>query len=965
MKALSSCPRWLAALSLIFPSLLPAQQRVPWTTSRIHGTPEPPPPYRVERAYPNLTFNKPVEVATLPGTDRLVLIEELGRMWSFRHGEGASQAEPFVDFREFDPEVNRTYAFTFHPRFAENRFIYTFLVRDLHGKKNVENGTRIVRFRVTESEPPRIDLASGKVMFTWLGGGHNGGNLRFGPDGMLYVASGDGGVAEPPDGLVSGQDLSTVLSGVLRIDVDRPDPGKTYGIPKDNPFVTTPGARGEKWAYGLRNPWRMSFHPRTGELWAGDVGWELWEMVYRIQRGGNYGWSITEGTKQDVRPDRLRGPTPILPPLVAHSHEEAASITGGEFYFGKQLPELNGAYLYGDWQMGTFWSLRAEGDRVTEFRELCRSTLMPAGFGFDPAGELLICDYSSSGLFRFARNPDAGRRTYFPRKLSETGLFADVARQTPAPGVLPYEINAPRWADHATADRWIGLPTTEGITIAGQSLGVLAAGRWVFPKDTVLAKTYSLEMERGQAASRRRIETQVLHHDGNLWGAYTYRWNDAQTDAELVGARGEDVVFNVKDAAAPGGARQQKWRFFSRVECLRCHNPWDNYAPGFSSLQLDRPSARATGNQLDALTRLNVTPPDPKFADPFGPAGSLEVRARSYLHVNCGTCHRFNGGGVVPAFLNIETALKEARLLRAQPTRGDLGLPEARVIAPGDPARSVLLYRMATLGRGHMPYLGGKSVDEPGVLLVRDWIAGMRSSPKDATAATHALRTTETNALTKLKAGDATQLEPLLASASGALSVALALSDGTLAGAARTQAIAKGSALVDPFRRDLFERFLPDAQRRQVLGDDFQPAALLALKGDAARGKIIFTTVCATCHRTGATGTEFGPDLSQVGRKWDRASLLEQVRFPGKVIDPQWHVTTVDLKDGETMSGFLLAQTPDTLTLRVAGGGQAKIAAKDIAKTRTERASIMPEGLLQSLTAAEAAGLLEYLGSLR
>ena len=139
-----------------------------------------------------------------------------------------------------------------------------------------------MRFRVTESEPPRIDLASGKVMFTWLGGGHNGGNLRFGPDGMLYLASGDGGVAEPPDGLVSGQDLSTPLSGVLRIDVDRPDPGKTYGIPKDNPFVYDRTALPEIYASGLRNPAYASFDYYVSHRYLVACAGE-----YALERAGN------------------------------------------------------------------------------------------------------------------------------------------------------------------------------------------------------------------------------------------------------------------------------------------------------------------------------------------------------------------------------------------------------------------------------------------------------------------------------------------------------------------------------------------------------------------------------------------------------------------------------------------------------------------------------------------------------
>ena len=940
-----------------------AQQRVPWTTSRIRDTPEPPPPYVTERIFPALTFSKPLDIQQFPGSDRLVVVEENGRLLSFV--PGAEKADEFGNLPAFDPEIARVYALTFHPRFAENRFAYTFSVLDLHGQDSRENGSQILRFRVTDANPPRLDTASAKVILTWRAGGHNGGSLRFGPDGMLYISTGDGTNPDPPDGLVTGQDISDLLSSVLRIDVDHPDTGRAYGIPKDNPFLTEPGARGEVWAYGLRNPWRMSFDPKSGELFAGDVGWELWEMICRITRGGNYGWSINEGSKQDVRSGRLRGPTPILPPLVAHSHEEAASITGGEFYHGTRLPELKGAYIYGDWQMGTFWSLRTDGDKVTEHREIARSSLMPAGFGIARDGEFIIADHSRGGLWRLAPNPRAGKNSDFPRRLSETGLFAETAKQTPAAGVLPFEINAARWADHATAERWAAFPEQAGAYVANEAKGVVLRGRWGFPPGAVLAKTYSLEMERGNAATRRRIETQILHFDGSLWGTYTYRWNAEQTDAGLVASHGENATFTVKDKAVPGGEVKQNWRFFSRSECARCHTLMNDFAQGFSALQLDRVTPVAAGDQLDVLTRLGMTPAEPRLADPHGAQGGIEIRARSYLHANCGVCHRFNSGGAVPSTMNIEVVLKEAKLVDSKPALGELGLPDARVIASGDPSRSVLLYRMATAGRGHMPYLAAGLVDDRGLLVLRDWIAGMKPNKRDTTDATRGQREAEEFALKKLKAGDAAQLDPLLATGSGALSVLLAIVDGSLAGDLRAQTIERGSALADPLRRDLFGRFLPESQRRKILGADFQPAALLAQKGDAARGKTVFGGVCVACHRASGAGIDFGPDLSHIGTKWNRAAMLEQILAPSKIIEPQWLLATVELKDGGGKTGFIASQTDAELTLKMAGGLIEKIPTAQIAKKNAALISVMPEGLLQNLTTQEAADLLEYLDSLK
>ncbi len=962
--------RMIRNLLLVFWLVLPgltsfAQERVPWTTSRIQGTPEPPPPFVVERVYPELTFQRPLDVTPLPGSDRLIVLEETGKMYSFV--PGAEKADLFGDLAEFDHETSRSYALTFHPRFAENRFVYTWIVQDLHGATFREDGTHIVRFRVTGDSPPRLDPGSGTKIISWRAGGHNGGNMRFGPDGMLYIATGDASGPEPPDPLVTGQDISDLLSSVLRIDVDtQREAGRGYRIPPDNPFINESKARGEVWAYGLRNPWRMSFNPKNGDLLVGDVGWELWEMIYRIQRGGNYGWSITEGGKQDIRPDRLRGASPILPPLVAHSHEEAASITGGEFYTGAKLPELSGAYLYGDWQMGTFWSLRSEGDKVTEHREVARSSLMPAGFGINQAGELLIADYSGGGLWQLARNPKSGKNSDFPRKLSETGLFSETPRQTPAPGVLSYVINAPRWADHATAQHWVAFPDQSGAAVATESKGVVLRGKWEFPAGAVFAKTYSLDLERGNPATRRRIETQILHFDGSLWGTYTYRWNDQQTDAELVPKQGAETTFTIKDQAAPGGEMQQRWRFYSRAECARCHTLMNSFVQGFSAQQLDRTMGKeAPGDQLDVLTGLGLTPAEPRFANPLGTVGSLEVRARSYLHVNCSVCHRFNSGGGVPSYMNIDAVLKDSKLIDTKPVQGDLGLRDARVIASGDPTRSVLLYRIATAGRGHMPYLGSQLVDDRGLLLVRDWIASMGQKTGDLTDVTRAQRAREEQALTKLMSGDNTQLDFLLTTGSGAFSVLLAIVDGKLSAETRARAIAKGSALSDPLRRDLFERFLPDSQRRKVLGPDIDSDALIELKGDVTRGGAVFSGICSACHRANGVGIDFGPDLSHIGSKWKRLAMLEQILAPAKLVEPQWQLATIELRTGESKIGFITARSETELTLKMAGGITEKINSDRVAKTTIAPISMMPEGLLQSLTVQEAADLLEYLDSLK
>jgi uncharacterized repeat protein (TIGR03806 family) len=720
------------------PQEKPAGQknRIPWTTSKLKGFPEPPPPYRAERAFAKLKFFEPLDLTFVPGADRLIVAERKGKVFTFRNHPDTAKADLLVDLKK------TIYGIALHPKFQENRFIY--ITNLLDPDKEDPKGTHISRFQVTRTDPPRIDPATEKIILEWPSGGHNGGCLKFGPDGYLYIGTGDGsGIA---DGLQTGQDLGDLLGSILRIDVDHPDAGKNYGVPKDNPFVKRQGARPEVWAYGLRQPWRFSFDRTRGDLWAGEVGQDLWEMVIRVQRGGNYGWSVMEGT-HPFRPERKRGPTPILPPVVEHPHSDFRSLIGGFVYNGKHLPELAGAYLYGDFDTGRVWGLRYDGKKVTFHQELARTTLRIVCWGEDAAGELYFLDFMGGGLYRLARAPKV-ELAAFPTRLSETGLFTSTRDLTPAPGLIPYTVNAALWGDHTTKERYLALPghsqiDMDVITYPQPSPG--APPGWRFPDGTVLVKTFFLEMERGNPKSKKRLETRLLHFQqfegtqeigDQYWRGYTYVWNDEQTDAFLLDANGQDRTYTIKDKTAPDGQRQQKYHFPSRAECTLCHTMAAKFALGVNTLQMnhDHDYGGKAVNQLRKLEDLDVfakplpKPPEqlPRLVDYEDTTQSLEKRARSYLHANCAHCHMKWGGGNAEFKLLATVDLKDMGIVNVPPAHGTFDLKDARLLVPGHPERSLIYYRMTKLGLGRMPHVASNIVDEKAARLVHDWIKGMK-----------------------------------------------------------------------------------------------------------------------------------------------------------------------------------------------------------------------------------------------
>lgn len=946
----------------------------PWTTSRIHGTPEPAKPFIAEQVYAAVPFDGALDMVPVPGEKQWVIVESSGKIWSLPMDLAATKAEIALDLKALHSAVDHAYGVVFHPRFKDNKQVF---ITYTNGDKK-DDGSRLSRFVVAQTSPLLIDPKSEEILITWRSGGHNGAALAFGSDGMLYVTTGDSEVPAPPDPLKTGQDIRDLLSSVLRLDVDHKDEGKNYSIPKDNPFLSTAGARGEIWCYGLRNPWKLSLDKPTGNLWCGDVGWELWENVYLIKRGENYGWCATEGN--NVLFPELKGPTPITPPIATHSHSEAASITGGFVYHGKAFPELEGAYVYGDYETGKIWALWHADGKVTRQQEIATTPLKIVTFGQDHDGELFFIHWNKQGtIHRLVRNPAASQPSSFPRKLSETGLFANTVRQSPAEGVLPFAVRAPMWADGAEAVRYVALPQGQVETKLWTTNKGKIDSKVTWPKDTVLAKTLTMPLRQGAPESAIKVETQVLHFDGYAWNAYSYRWNDQGTDAELVPAGGDERVLELQGSQFPEGTHRYKYRFHSRAECLRCHTSWSGYALGFQPPQIvdGAPLVAAGVITEDYLKRSSA-----RLVDPYQPKENLDQRARSWLHANCAHCHRENGGGAVPMVLNAELDLMETRAVREKPTRGDFGIAQAGLLSPEAPWQSVVIHRAATLGANRMPAVGAQMVDVRGVLLLERWLMSLNSSKDEKGAGVTFPLTAMQTALSPtgwvekdsdwlaVRGRNPRMLDQLIADIPGAAFVAYAIDTAVITGGERTRAIKLGAASGNPHIRGLFERFLADSERQETLGATASSEKILALKGNAARGSALLSPLgkaaaCLACHVAQGAGRDIGPNLSQVGSRLQPEQIVESLLAPSKTLSEGYQAVTAKLKNGTTQTGFVIKRDGDVLKFRTVTGENLDLPADQVYSELPIATSLMPEGLMQAFTAQEAADLVAYLASLK
>lgn len=375
------------------------------------GEPATTPEIALVPAFPDLKFEKPLFLCEIPdGSGRVVVLEQGGRAWVFPNRVDVRPA----DRKLFLDVSARTSTFiemgllgmAFHPKFAENRFVYVYYSEKPPGAGPIirKHDSIVARFTVDAKDPDRLDPASEKILMRIEQpyANHNGGCLLFGPDGFLYIGLGDGGAGGDPHG--HGQNRKTLLGDMLRIDVDHPATGKEYGIPPDNPYAgNEKGFCEEIWAWGLRNPWRFSFDRATGDLWAADVGQNKMEEIDIIEKGCNYGWNHYEGSLKFHQPARVRQEAEYAFPVVEYLQQDGGrSITGGYVYRGKRFPGLEGVYLYADYTSGKLWGFRyhRENRKVIEKRLLLETRMAITSFGEDTAGELYVIAFNGKQVFR-------------------------------------------------------------------------------------------------------------------------------------------------------------------------------------------------------------------------------------------------------------------------------------------------------------------------------------------------------------------------------------------------------------------------------------------------------------------------------------------------------------------------------------------------------------------------------------
>lgn len=638
---------------------------------------------KLEWVFQTIRPQQPTEVIAAPKefpTLALYVLEQRGRVLGIPGGAPTELvALDIQSVVAFNGEAGLL-GLAFHPSFATKRFVYVYYTIN-HPTPAPDRLFQEIVARYAVMNDGTFDAASETILLRQDQPSelHNGGKLAFGPDGFLYLSIGDGTDSN------AAQDLTSLRGKILRIDIDGASP---YAVPPSNPLVGAGGGmRPELYAWGFRNPWRFSFDSASGDLWVGDVGQGAWEEMNRVEKGGNYGWPIREGAHCFF--GLPCDPAGYIDPFVEHPNSETIAMIGGVVYHGTAIPSLSGRLVYGTYG-GPIYALGSDPVTGAPKPELLNGddpSYHPSALGTGRDGEIYMAEVAQNAIFMI-KPAAAATPSPLPDRLSKTGCVDPADPKKLAAGMVPYTVAAELWSDGAEKSRAFAIPDGAKVTVKDD-------GHLDLPPKSVTMKTFS----RGG----KRVETRLfVRHDDGGWSGFTYAWNDAQTDADLV-----------------VGNRMTSGHYFpSRAECLRCHNENAGRSLGLELAQLEidftYPNG-ARGNQVDNLLHAELLDKTPAARA----KSTLANSARGYLHANCSFCHR---PGAATAAFDLRATANLSDVCNVAPKAGDLGVAGAKLIVPGDPSKSLVSLRMHRTGAGRMPPLASFVVDPQADSLVDPWI---------------------------------------------------------------------------------------------------------------------------------------------------------------------------------------------------------------------------------------------------
>ena len=732
--------------------------------------------WSVEPAFPNLQFNSPLVIKPHPRQNRLFVASRDGLIEHFEYDESTNSKEVFVDLTGETGVVwdGGFLGMAFHPDFGKvgspnrNYFYVYYTAKGPNGEFGglscnntcfscANNGNffgsylRLARYEVFDGTLT-VDKSTELQLFNirQFNGTHRGGGLHFGMDGFLYLAIGDQARRTTAQDIVNNFE-----GGVIRIDVDQQGgnishvprrkmgvevgesdefTGVGYYIPNDNPWIVADNSLFEEYFHnGHRNPHRMTMDRVTGEFWIGEVGAGSREEVTIVKKGQNGGWPVYEGNNfrqfRACNSHQLPlGQGTYNPPVVDFLRSEANAIIGGYVYRGAKFPSLYGKYLCGGYSQNRLFVIEEDGNgnyTKENFTNFTPGRLITWGEG--PDAELFMGNQANNTtLYKLkatGSNPPA------PVLLSQTGAFSDLITLTPTPGLIPYDLIEPFWSDGADKSRWIAIPNNGTHNTAAEQIQFSENGNWEFPKGTVLIKHFEL--------GGKRLETRFeVKGEDDQYYYLTYKWNDAGTDATLLTTGLEETIMV--------NGQPQVYHYPSPSECFTCHQAAAGSVLGLRTRFLNKaityPSTGQTTNQLVALSSIgaisqNITNAATNnyltVAAHDDLSQPLELRARSYLDVNCSSCHQPGTGNRAVFDARITTPLAQQNYIDGS-VMMPLGLDNPALIREGAVDRSVIHFRMNSLAPTiAMPPLSKNKVDEAGVQVIVDWINSLGNMDPD------------------------------------------------------------------------------------------------------------------------------------------------------------------------------------------------------------------------------------------